>query len=70
MAEAVFWDTVAFVALANRDDSLHSQAVQVSKHLAQRHAHILTTRSVLTEVINTLRGEEYSLRPFIRYKNK
>ena len=31
--EVVFWDTVVYVALANRDDSLHAQAVQGAKRV-------------------------------------
>lgn len=53
MAETVFWDTSAFVALGNADDDLHEQAVQVSSVLAQQDARILTTSAVLTEVANT-----------------
>jgi len=53
MAEGVFWDTAAFVALANRDDDLHQTAVQVSQELAQVKAIIVTTDAVLIEVANT-----------------
>ena len=53
MPETVFWDTSAFVALGNADDSLHGQAVQVSDALGQQKAYILTTSAVLTEVANT-----------------
>lgn len=53
MPETVFWDTAAFVALGNADDSLHTQAVRVSNALGRQRAHILTTSAVLTEVANT-----------------
>jgi uncharacterized protein len=53
MPEVVFWDTAAFVALANRDDALHDAAIQVSEKLARAGARVLTTDAVLTEVANT-----------------
>jgi len=36
MTEAVFWDTVAFVALANYRDALHAVAVQSVSGVAAR----------------------------------
>lgn len=53
MREVVFWDTSAFVALGNRDDSLHRSAVTISRDLARQQAHILTTDAVLIEVANS-----------------
>jgi predicted nucleic acid-binding protein len=53
MAETVFWDASALVALGNADDDLHEQAVHVSDALARQKAHILTTSAVLIEVANT-----------------
>jgi predicted nucleic acid-binding protein len=53
MAETVFWDTSAFLALGNADDNLYEQAVQVSEALGRQRAHILTTSAVLTELANT-----------------
>lgn len=53
MPELIFWDTAAFVALANRDDSLHDAAAFVSQKLARAGARLLTTDAVLTEVANT-----------------
>ena len=53
MPETVFWDTAAFVALGNRDDELHLEAVSVSQELATQRAFIITTDAVLTEVVNT-----------------
>ncbi|MHB9032105.1 MAG: type II toxin-antitoxin system VapC family toxin [Anaerolineae bacterium] len=54
MTEVIFWDTSAFIALVAKDDSLHSRAVSISKHLHHAHAGILTTSSVLIEVANSL----------------
>jgi hypothetical protein len=53
MPETVFWDTAAFVALGNQDDSLHAAAIAVSQRLGRERAFILTTDAVLTEVANT-----------------
>ncbi len=52
MPETIFWDTSAFVALGNADDSLHEQAVRVSDALRRENAQILTTDAVLMEVAN------------------
>ena len=54
MNQLVFWDTAAFLALANVRDILHVQAVAVSRALAQDRARLLTTDAVLTEVANGL----------------
>lgn len=54
MNRVVFWDTSAFLALANRRDALHHQAVAVSQNLARERAHLLTTDAVLTELANGL----------------
>jgi predicted nucleic acid-binding protein len=61
MARIVFWDTVAFVALGNRDDSLHNAAIGVSLMLSREGALALTTDAVLTEVANTF--SKVALRP-------
>ncbi len=53
MAETVFWDTAAFVALGNKRDDLHEAAIAVSQELALSKAHVLTTDAVLIEVANT-----------------
>lgn len=53
MPEVIFWDTAAFVALANRDDMLHDAAILVSQRLARASARLVTTDAVLTEVANT-----------------
>ncbi len=52
MAETVFWDTAAFLALGNRDDRLHQSAVAASQKLSREQALVLTTDAVLTEIAN------------------
>jgi predicted nucleic acid-binding protein len=64
MAEIVFWDTAAFVALGNADDELHEAAIVVSRQLAGEKARILTTDAVLTEVVNTF--SRVGFRPIAR----
>lgn len=54
MSRIVFWDTSAFLALVNRRDASHSQAVAVSQALARENAQLLTTDAVLTELANGL----------------
>lgn len=54
MSRFVFWDTSAFLTLVNMRDTLHEQAVAVSKALAGESAHLLTTDAVLTEIANGL----------------
>ena len=54
MSRTVFWDTAAFLALANTRDALHTQAVIVSRSLASEKARLLTTDAVLTELANGL----------------
>lgn len=53
MPEAVFWDSVAHIALGNRSDALHGAAVDLSRQLAAARTPIVTTDAVLTEVLNT-----------------
>lgn len=52
MSEAVFWDSVAYIALGNRSDALHGAAINLSRQLAAARAPIVTTDAVLTEVLN------------------
>lgn len=52
MSETIFWDTAAYIALSNKSDSLHDQAIEISNELATSEAHILTTDAVLIEVAN------------------
>ena len=53
MTEIIFWNTAAFIALNNKDDSLHPAAINVSKELARAQTHTLTTDAVLIEITNT-----------------
>lgn len=52
MSEAVFWDSVAYIALGNRSDALHGAAITLSRQLAAARAPIVTTDAVLTEVLS------------------
>lgn len=45
----VFVDTAAYVALADRRDSLHHAAHQIQTALIKRHARLLTTNFVFAE---------------------
>jgi len=38
MAEAVFWDTAAFLALGNRRDRLHAAAIAISNELEREES--------------------------------
>jgi hypothetical protein len=46
----VFVDTVAWIALFNKRDSLHPAAVQLMNQLQQQQSKLLTTEFVLLEV--------------------
>src|SRR5438045_1253435 len=48
---AVFVDTWAFLALVNRDDSWHDQAVEVSRRLHAEARLLVTSEWVLTEFL-------------------
>lgn len=50
----VFVDTVAWIALINRDDNLHSSAQQRLQSLFNDRAQLVTTELVLIEVANAL----------------
>ena len=54
MSSLVFWDTSAFLALANSRDSLHQRAVRVSQNLSTNRSKMITTDAVLIEVANSL----------------
>lgn len=53
MSRLVFWDAAAFIALGNKRDAQHQQAIALSRKLAQEQARLLTTSAVLTEVANS-----------------
>ncbi len=59
LAEAVFWDTAAFLALGNQRDRLHETAVGISKRLEGERALVVTTDAVLIEVANTFREPRF-----------
>lgn len=50
----VFVDTVAWIALINRDDNLHEPAKQTLQNLYANRAQLVTTELVLIEVANSL----------------
>jgi predicted nucleic acid-binding protein len=50
----VFVDTVAWIALLNADDALHTPAQQVMEELRQARARLITTEFVLLEVADAL----------------
>jgi uncharacterized protein len=52
MAEKVFWDTWAFIELADRRSRYHKLAKDVFGNLSQQRAELVTTDAVLTEVGN------------------
>jgi hypothetical protein len=52
VAESIFWDTWAFIALADQDYRYHQQAEAVSAELASQRSHMVTTEAVLTELGN------------------
>ena len=60
-AQKVFVDTTAWLALANKSDSLHLPAVELNQDFLARGVHYVTTDAVLTEVANAL------ARPPLRY---
>jgi uncharacterized protein len=55
----VFVDTAALVALGNRQDQWHSQAVKVSRQLTLSGCRFVTTDAVLLEVGNTFSRAAY-----------
>jgi hypothetical protein len=59
--EEVFVDTPALVALVNRDEGLHKQAVAVNEVLEAERVRLVTTDDVLVELGNLCRKP--ALRP-------
>jgi len=55
----VFVDTVAWIALLNRSDALHSSALEVMNALQQQKASMITTEYVLLEVANALSAPRF-----------
>jgi predicted nucleic acid-binding protein len=52
--EKIFVDTVAWLALLNKNDDLHTHARQVMKMLRRQRAALITTEFVLLEVADAL----------------
>jgi uncharacterized protein len=52
----VFVDTVAWLALLNVSDGLHTRARQVMRDLRQQNAQLMTTEFVLLEMADALSG--------------
>ena len=50
----IFVDTVAWIALLNISDGLHTPAQQVMNDLRQQNAQLVTTEFVLIEVVDAL----------------
>lgn len=50
----VFVDTAAWLALMNKDDALHDQAIQVKKQLQIERSQLVTTDFVFLEVADAL----------------
>lgn len=61
MAE-VFVDAVAWIALINSRDSLHSQATAVLRELRQTRSRLVTTEFVLLELANALSAPDFRLK--------
>lgn len=51
--QRIFVDTAALVALGNKNDDWHDQAVLISRQLTLVGCHFVTTEAVLLEVGNT-----------------
>lgn len=54
MRNAVFVDTVAWLALVNKSEDLHEAARSVRDQLVQQKAKLVTTDYVLVEIANSL----------------
>lgn len=54
---AVFVDTVALLALANRRDALHGKAVQILNQLAAESAELIVSDWIFTEFLGGAAGQ-------------
>lgn len=52
MNEKIFWDAWAFIALADKTYSFHSQALAIKQNLQRQDTYLITTEAVLSEVGN------------------
>ena len=71
MRNAVFVDTVAWLALVNKSDDLHEAARSVRDRLVQQKVKMITTDFVVVEIANSLarlafRGVARKLIDFVR----
>ena len=55
-------DTAAWIALLNKDDTLHRQAQQIMKRLRRQRTLFATTEFVLLEVANALSAPAHRAR--------
>lgn len=60
----IFVDTVAWIALINRDDNLHEPAKQTLQNLYANKAQLVTTELVLIEVANSLAAPDWRAKAF------
>ena len=59
MNEALFLDTVAILALVNKSDELHPQAIRTNQDLLKAGTNFITTDYILIEVANSLCKARY-----------
>jgi uncharacterized protein len=57
---SIFVDTAALIALGNRQDQWHAQAVAMSRQLTLAGSRFVTTDAVLLEVGNTYSRAAYN----------
>jgi uncharacterized protein len=55
----IFVDTSALIALGNKNDAFHQQAINVSRELANAQRHFVTTNAVILELANTFSQVRY-----------
>ena len=54
MREKIFWDTWAFLALADTKYRYHQQAKDVKAQLEHQHTVLITTHAIMTELGNAV----------------
>ena len=58
----IFVDTAAWIALLNKDDTLHARAQQIMKRLRRQRTRLVTTEFVLLEVADALSAPAHRTR--------
>jgi predicted nucleic acid-binding protein len=58
----IFVDTAAWIALLNKDDTLHTRAQRIMKRLRRQRTLLVTTEFVLLEVANALSAPAHRAR--------